>query len=315
MKIRNHRGINKTNGKLKKGYKYSGKKLKSGLREIVKKIKVKKGGKVLGKGASGCVIEPALLCDESKSILKSGKVSKILNVTKKFTLKQIKDEILIGNLIYKKDPNNIFTIGYEKSCKITNKQIKDRSQDLLLSNSQKHDDNPKCNVNKSINAYNVIQSKGYSPTLLKNSSIIDLVKCYIYSLLGIEFLLKNNIYLSDILGNLLLFKRNNKYHPVYTDFSSEYVATNKKQQLKSYKDHMGIEIPDKKNYKKYLEYSMISFLNEAYEDLNYKYFKNKKFTNLLDELNDDEYLVKDLLQLLSKKYNININRDNLLIEF
>ena len=36
-KIRKHSGINKTTGKLKKGYKYSGKRLKSGLREIIKR--------------------------------------------------------------------------------------------------------------------------------------------------------------------------------------------------------------------------------------------------------------------------------------
>jgi hypothetical protein len=36
-KIRKHKGINQKTGKLKKGYKYSGKKLKSGLREIIKK--------------------------------------------------------------------------------------------------------------------------------------------------------------------------------------------------------------------------------------------------------------------------------------
>jgi hypothetical protein len=35
-KIRKHRGINQKTGRLNKGYKYSGKKLKSGLREIVK---------------------------------------------------------------------------------------------------------------------------------------------------------------------------------------------------------------------------------------------------------------------------------------
>ena len=35
-KIRKHSGINKSTGRLKKGYKYSGKKLKSGLPQIVK---------------------------------------------------------------------------------------------------------------------------------------------------------------------------------------------------------------------------------------------------------------------------------------
>ena len=40
-RIRKHKGINQTTGRLKKGYKYSGKKLKSGLKEIVA-IKKKK---------------------------------------------------------------------------------------------------------------------------------------------------------------------------------------------------------------------------------------------------------------------------------
>ena len=34
--IRKHKGINQKTGRLKKGYKYSGKKLKSGLKQIIK---------------------------------------------------------------------------------------------------------------------------------------------------------------------------------------------------------------------------------------------------------------------------------------
>lgn len=40
--MRKHKGINQKTGKLKKGYRYSGKKLKGGLSEIVKVKKVKK---------------------------------------------------------------------------------------------------------------------------------------------------------------------------------------------------------------------------------------------------------------------------------
>ena len=36
-KIRKHKGINQKTGRLNKGYKYSGKKSKSGLKQIVKK--------------------------------------------------------------------------------------------------------------------------------------------------------------------------------------------------------------------------------------------------------------------------------------
>ena len=41
MSIRKHKGINQITGKLKKGYKYSGKKLKNGHREIIKKKSTK----------------------------------------------------------------------------------------------------------------------------------------------------------------------------------------------------------------------------------------------------------------------------------
>ena len=44
MKIRKHKGINQKTGKLNKGFKYSGKKLKSGLAEIVKVKRKQKGG-------------------------------------------------------------------------------------------------------------------------------------------------------------------------------------------------------------------------------------------------------------------------------
>ena len=44
MKIRKHKGINQQTGKLKKGYKYSGKRLKNGLPQIIKVVKKQKGG-------------------------------------------------------------------------------------------------------------------------------------------------------------------------------------------------------------------------------------------------------------------------------
>lgn len=47
MPIRKHQGINQKTGRLKKGYKYSGKTLKSGLKQIVKIKKVQKGGQLV----------------------------------------------------------------------------------------------------------------------------------------------------------------------------------------------------------------------------------------------------------------------------
>ena len=84
MPIRKHQGIVQTEGqkgKLKKGYKYSGKKLKSGLPQIVKVKKsknktYKKGGKALATGSYGCIFRPVIKrCDPSKDY--NGKVSKL----------------------------------------------------------------------------------------------------------------------------------------------------------------------------------------------------------------------------------------------
>jgi len=84
MPIRKHQGIVQTGGKkgkLKKGYKYSGKKLKSGLPQIVKvkkskNKKSKKGGRALATGSYGCIFSPVVKkCDPSKDY--SGKVSKL----------------------------------------------------------------------------------------------------------------------------------------------------------------------------------------------------------------------------------------------
>jgi hypothetical protein len=116
MKVRKHKGINQKTGKLNKGYRYSGKKLKSGLCQIIKS-KVKKGGKVLGRGSFGCVIEPAIRCNSDSNI--KNKVSKIgLN-----SQDNNQDEIDIGKNLKEIDPNNKFFIYVEEDCKIQKQDI------------------------------------------------------------------------------------------------------------------------------------------------------------------------------------------------
>ena len=56
MPVRKHKAINQQTGKLKKGYKYSGKTLKSGLPQIVKiqkKVQKKVKRKVVKKAQNG----------------------------------------------------------------------------------------------------------------------------------------------------------------------------------------------------------------------------------------------------------------------
>lgn len=120
MKIkRKHKGINQKTGRLNKGYKYSGKKLKSGLSQIIKiKKKSKRGGTYIAKGSYGCVVKPAIKCN-SKSKIRN-KVSKIgLDPENESN----KDEIKISHDLKKIDPSKKYFIYIEEDCLIKKRDI------------------------------------------------------------------------------------------------------------------------------------------------------------------------------------------------
>ena len=118
---RKHKGINQKTGRLNKGYKYSGKKLKSGLKQIIKvkqqkggKVK-QKGGKVMGKGGFGCAIAPAITCGKKSSRFEK-RISKI-------TYYPDESEITIGKKLKKIDRKGKYLIYVQEHCKIKKEQI------------------------------------------------------------------------------------------------------------------------------------------------------------------------------------------------
>lgn len=116
--IRKHKGINQQSGKLKKGFKYSNKKLKSGLSQIIK-IKSQKhtlGGKYISKGTYGCIVSPAYNCKKS-SIFKKDKTHK--HVSKLSSIQSIPKVFTTLALI---DPKNNHFIYPSQICTI-DKQI------------------------------------------------------------------------------------------------------------------------------------------------------------------------------------------------
>ena len=113
-KIRKHKGINQITGRLKKGYKYSGKKLKNSLPQIIKINKKQNGGKVLGEGNYGCIITPAYSCQNTDNI--HNKVSKLSQSQQKIDYDIYKSIRKIKN--YDK-----FFIIPEESCIIESKHI------------------------------------------------------------------------------------------------------------------------------------------------------------------------------------------------
>lgn len=139
---RKHKGINQKTGRLNKGYKYSGKKLKSGLKQIVKIQKVKKnqkGGKVLGKGGFGCTIAPSISCGK--------KLKKFEKRISKITYRTDMSEIVIGEKLKKIDPKGKYLLYIKEHCKITKEQINQR-------------DFEKCNLEDKPLYDNLIMKKG-----------------------------------------------------------------------------------------------------------------------------------------------------------
>ena len=125
MPTRKHQGIiqiGRKKGKLKKGYKYSGKKLKSGLPQIVKVKKSKKsqkGGKAIASGAFGCIFSPVVKkCDESKDY--SNKVSKL--ALKKDSNGEA--ELNMGILLNRLDPEFTHFLGVTEKCNVDVRKLK-----------------------------------------------------------------------------------------------------------------------------------------------------------------------------------------------
>ena len=128
-KIRKHQGIIQTGGnkgRLKKGYRYSGKRLKSGLPQIIKAKKTK-GGKILGHGGYGCVIDPVIKCQRNidnffnkNDLTSKDKVSKVFYKNDRFALY---DDKRIAQTLFKIDPNNEHFIYGIAQCEINKHDI------------------------------------------------------------------------------------------------------------------------------------------------------------------------------------------------
>ena len=195
IKIRKHFGINKKTGKLKKGFKYSGKKLKSGIPQIIKtqKYKQKTGGKYISRGTYGCAVTPAYQCPELNVKNLDKKISKLSPVN----FEQVPK---IFAKLYKIDPNNKYFIYPTDFCNIP-RNIIDK-KDLQLCTKDK--DGIDLSHHK---VFNSIMKKGknnldkYRSTKLKINKATFFLKTILDA---IQILTNNNIIHLDIKsGNIL----------------------------------------------------------------------------------------------------------------
>ena len=205
-KPRNHKGINLKTGKLNTGYKYSGKKLKSGMKQI---IKIQNGGKVMGRGGFGCAIAPAISCGTKSSIFEK-RVSKI-------TYSPDMSEIVNGKKLKKIDPQGKYLIYIQEHCKITKEQ-------LGKSNIKK------CKLKEKNTYDNLVMKKGKGSlyTMRNQMSEKAQIKSLYETISGSQMLLKHNFAHLDLKAQNIVIARPRigmgKYESYIIDFGGDYLV-------------------------------------------------------------------------------------------
>ena len=240
MPIRKHQGIVQTGGKagkLKKGYKYSGKKLKRGLPQIVKVKKNKKiGGKPIASGSYGCLFDPAIRCpnEEKNDDFYNNKISKVSLDNwandKSWVKKEGLEEEKISAKLKKLDNEGRFFFGVEKICEIIPNQV----QDILTKNPRgicnrlkNRDNNPHHNMimrKADLDMAKVFANK--SPYF--NVTIDTIAKTILKTCISCEKLKSIGIAAFDIKGDNMMFMKpsDNEMESVMIDFGTAFMPTN-----------------------------------------------------------------------------------------
>ena len=190
--------------------------------------RMKKGGKILGIGRDGCVIDPPILCStNSNKSDYTNQVSKVIDVhnANSRQIAEFVNEFVSGNIFRKFDPKGEnFLPGLEMCYK---KQHE-------LSPEQKKD-TKSCNYNdhpfKSL-YINILLKKGFSfQKTTATLSSDDFLKSLAYILLGVKACVEDlNILLLDIKADNLLYSedKDGKF-PVFIDFSNDFVITDQQR--------------------------------------------------------------------------------------
>jgi hypothetical protein len=184
----------------------------------------KKGGKVLGVGRDGCVIDPAILCSAKSKISDyKEQVSKVIDITGvlPYKIQDFVEEFISGNIFLQFDPNGEnFLPGLEMCYKKYHQLNNDQKKDII-----------KCKYNSSpykSTYINILLKKGLS---FQNISLSlnnkDFLRSLGYLLLGAKTCIHDlNILLLDIKADNLLYSEDKDgLFPVFIDFSNDFVIT------------------------------------------------------------------------------------------
>ncbi len=191
-------------------------------------VKKQSGGKILGTGRDGCVVDPPLMCNSSMN--KLNKISKLINVTdvSNAQYQDYVNEYEAGKIFRKYDPNNLHFLPGIDMCDIS------ESEDRVTKSMKK--DIKKCGYKqkgKETYMLNIIMKKGQDfPKITQNLSEKDFLKSLAYVLNGAkQCIYEMNVLLLDIKGPNLLYSKDDGHddiYPVFIDFSADFVIKSKK---------------------------------------------------------------------------------------
>jgi len=205
--------------------------------------KKQSGGKILGTGRDGCVVDPPLMCSSTMS--KLNKISKLINVTD-VSSEQYQDyvnEYESGKIFRKHDPNNLHFLPGIDMC-----EIKENDKNVTKSMKKDIKDCGYKKRGKQTYMLNIIMKKGADfPKITENLSEKDFLKSLADILTGAkQCIYQMNILLLDIKGGNLLYSKDDGHddiYPVFIDFSDDFVIKSKKDFLDFIKSFGKSQLP------------------------------------------------------------------------
>ena len=243
---------------------------------------------IINNGFYGCIIQPYIKCTNKKLKNEKKLVSKLIDLNfidsneKKLYLKEIE----INKFIKKMDPMKNFFLYAENSC--IKKKINDNHKKLFK----------KCSIIKKNPKYiNLIFQKGidFNKIISSIDNNNDINKVLLYLLIILKFgLYKLKLQFYDIKSdNILFINKNNYIHPVFIDFTPEFIIQNNKFGFLFYLTNNIYWINDtnksnKSNNSNYNDKIFIDILfnflfnnsnGKVYNEYNNNYIKNKYKNN------------------------------------
>ena len=188
---------------------------------MTKNYKKQKGGKVLGQGRDGCVVDPPFKCSTTGIKKYDDKISKLINIsnaTQEETNNFIR-EFKIGQQFSKFDPNHMMFLPGLEMCIMDDEDFTPAQNEDLDECGYKH-------WARETEVINIIMKKGVDfDKVVNNLTETQILKSIAYLCsTAMRYIYEMNTTLMDIKPENILFTHSDKHiYPVFIDFSEDFV--------------------------------------------------------------------------------------------